>query len=122
VYSKTHEVVSVGLVYPKGKASCDDSRSALFYPSISDEQIKNIGQEYLELSMPEIYSSIKNKFMVQAVSKDGNTDRWEWLYEDRDYKLPAELEAEPKYPTVRMFISNSGNLLQYENSLPLFEK
>jgi len=121
VYPKTHEVVNVGLVYPKGKATCDDSKSTLFSPLISDEQIKTIGEKYLERAMPEIYSSVKNKFKVQAVSKEGDNDRWEWIYEDQDYKLPAELEAEPKYPTVRMFISNSGNLLQYENSTPLFK-
>jgi hypothetical protein len=121
VYAKTHEVVNVGLVYPKGKANCDDSHSSLFSPSISDEQIKTIGEKYLERAMPKMYSSPKDKFKIQPVSKEGDTDRWEWLYEDRDYKLSAELEAEPKYPTVRMFISNGGNLLQYENSMSLFK-
>ena len=121
VYPKTHEVVDIGLIYPKGKATCDDSKSTLFSPSISDEQIKTIGEKYLERATPEMYSSLKDKFTVQSVSKDGKDDRWEWLYEDRDYKLPVELEAEPKYPTVRMFISNSGNLLQYENTMPLFK-
>lgn len=122
VYSKTHEVVNVGLVYPKGKTTCDDSKNTLFTSSMSDEQIKAIGEKYLKRAIPEIYISLKDRFTVQTVSKDGNADRWEWLYEDRDYKIPVELEVEPKYPTVRMFISNSGNLLQYENSLPLFEK
>ena len=121
VYPKTHEVVNVGLIYPKGKATCDDSKSTLFSPSISDEQIKTIGEKYLERAIPETYSSIKDKFTLWPISKEDKNDRWEWLYEDRDYKLPAELEAEPKYPTVRMFISNSGNLLQYENSMPLFK-
>lgn len=122
VYPKTHEVVNVGLVYPKGRATCDDSRSALFAPSISNEQIKTIGEKYLERAMPKMYSSIKGEFTVQPISKDNENDRWEWLYEDTSYKLPAELAAEPKYPTVRLYISNSGNLLQYENSLPLFKK
>jgi len=122
VYPKTHKVVNVGLVYPKGKLTCDDSKSALFSPSISDEQIKTIGEKYLERSMPETYSSLKDKFAVRSVSKDREDDRWEWIYEDRDYKLSAELETEPRYPTIRMFISNSGNLLQYENSISLFEK
>jgi hypothetical protein len=121
VYSKTHEVVNVRLIYPKGKATCDDSKSALFSPPISDEQIKAIGEKYLERAMPATYSSVKDKFQVQAVSKEGDNDRWEWIYEDQDYKFPDELEVEPKYPTVRMFISNSGNLLQYENSMPLFK-
>jgi hypothetical protein len=122
VYSKTHEVVNVGLIYPKGKATCDDSKSTLFTSSISDEQIKAIGEKYLERATLGMYSSIKDKFTVRSISKDNKDDRWEWLYEDKEYKSPAELEAEPKYPTVRMFISNSGNLLQYENSMPLFEK
>jgi hypothetical protein len=121
VYPKTHEVVNVGLIYPKGKATCDDSKSTLFSSSISDEQIKTIGEKYLERAMPETYSSIKDKFTVQPISKDNKDDRWEWLYKDKEYKIPAELEAEPKYPTIRMFISNSGNLLQYENSMPLFK-
>lgn len=122
VFPKTHDVVNVGLVYPKDKATCDDSRSTLFTPSISTDQIKAIGEKYLEHTMPEIYFSIKDKFTVQPISKDNGNDRWEWLYEDTSYKLPAGLEAEPKYPTVRLYISNSGNLLQYENSLPLFKK
>lgn len=122
VYPKMHEVVNVGLIYPKGQATCDDSRSALFAPSISNEQIKTIGEKYLERAMPETYPSIKDKFTVQPISKDNRNDRWEWLYEDTSYNLPTGLEAEPKYPTVRLYISNSGNLLQYENSLPLFEK
>ena len=122
VFPKTHEVVNAGLVYPKGQATCDDSRSALFTSSISSDQIKAIGEKYLERAMPEMYSSIKDKFTVQPISKDNRNDRWEWLYEDTSYKLPAELEAEPKYPTARLYISNSGNLLQYENSLPLFKK
>ncbi|MFA6047281.1 MAG: hypothetical protein WCV59_02440 [Parcubacteria group bacterium] len=121
VYPKTHEVVNIGLVYPKGRSTCDDSKSALFSPLISNEQIKTIGEKYLERSMPETYSSVKDKFTLQPISKEDKNDRWEWLYEDRDYKLPVELEAEPKYPTVRMFISNSGNLLQYENTLSLLK-
>jgi hypothetical protein len=122
VYPKTHAVVNVGLVYPKGQATCDDSRSTLFTPAIGSDQIKAIGEKYLERTMPEMYSSIKDKFTVQPISKDNENDRWEWLYEDKEYKTPAEIEAEPKYPTIRMFISNSGNLLQYENSLPLFKQ
>lgn len=122
VYPKTHEMVNVGLVYPKGQATCDDSHSTLFTSSISPEQIKAIGEKYLECAMLEIYSSIKDKFTVQPISKDNEDDRWEWLYEDASYKLPTGLEAEPKYPTVRLYISNGGNLLQYENSLPLFRK
>ncbi|MDO8565809.1 MAG: hypothetical protein Q7S04_01315 [Candidatus Moranbacteria bacterium] len=122
VFPKTHEMVNVGLVYPKGQATCDDSRSALFSPPISTEQIKTISERYLEHALPKMYSSIKDNFTAQPVSKDNENDRWEWLYEDKEYKTPAELEAEPKYPTIRIFISNSGNLLQYENSLPLFKK
>lgn len=122
VYPKTHEIVAIGLVYPKGQATCNDSRSALFAPSISNEQIKTIGEKYLERAMPKIYPSIKDKFTVQPISKDNENDRWEWIYEDTSYKLPAGFEVEPKHPTVRLYISNSGNLLQYENSLPLFKK
>lgn len=122
VYPKTHDVVNVGLVYPKDKATCDDSRSTLFTPAISSEQIKAIGEKYLERAIPEMYSSIKDKFTVHPISKDNENDRREWLYTDTSYKLPDGLEAEPKYPTVRLYISNSGNLLQYENSLPLFKK
>jgi len=122
VYPKTHAVVNVGLVYPQGQATCDDSRSTLFTPAIGNNQIKAIGEKYLERAMPEMYSSIKDKFTVQPISKDNENDRWEWLYEDTSYKLSSGLESEPKYPTVRLYISNSGNLLQYENSLPLFKK
>lgn len=122
IYPKTHEVVNVGLVYPKDKKQCDSSKNTLFAPSISDEEIKSIGEKYLERALGEKYSSIKNKFVMQPVSKEGDPDRWEWIYEDRNYNFPAGLEAEPKYPTVRLYISNSGNLLQYENSLPMFEK
>jgi len=122
VYPKTHEIVNVGLVYPKGKATCDDSHSTLFAPAISSEQIKTTGEKYLERTMPEIYPSIKDKFTVQPISKDNENDRWKWIYEDTSYKLSSGLESEPKYPTVRLYISNSGNLLQYENSLPLFKK
>ena len=121
VYPKTHEVVEVGVVYPNGANNCGGTGD-LTAPKITDAQVKTTGEGYLERALGADYAAMKSKFSVTPTGKDGGSDRIVWMYQDTSFKLPAGLTAEPKYPTLRLYVANSGVLLQYNNSLPLFKQ
>jgi len=126
---RTHEVVNAQLdnqqnieVPPiTGEAPKDDG---IFTPRISESEIRAIGDAYLARAIPD-YPSIKSGFTVKPLTKDqgvSSADRYEWLWQDTGYKVPEGLDAFPRYPTVRIYISSGGKLLQYNNSVPLFQK
>lgn len=126
---RTHEVVNAQLdnqqdrqVKPiTGEAPKDDG---IYTPKISESEIKTIGDAYLTRAIPD-YPSIKGNFTVKPLTKDPgvtSADRYQWLWQDTSYKVPEGIDAEPKYPTVRIYISSGGKLLQYNNSVPLFQK
>lgn len=129
VYPGTHEVVNAQLdnqqdkaVKPiTGEAPTDDG---IFTPKVSEAAIKTAGDAYLARAIPD-YASFKSQFTVKPMTKDANVssaDRYEWMWQDTSYKVPAGLDAEPKYPTIRIYISSGGQLLQYNNSVPLFQE
>lgn len=113
VYPKTHDIVEVRVVYPdsyQGKCMKGD----LFSPQISEASIKKVGEEYLKRI------GDNQSFKVTLIG----TSRWEWKWQDTDYQLPqgmAGRSAVDSKPTVRLYISTAGKLLQYNNTIPLFE-
>lgn len=114
VYPKTHDIVEVRVVYPdnyQGKCTKGD----LFSPKVSEAKIKEVGQAYL-----------KNLGLTQSftVAPVNDMSRWQWKWQDANYKLPDGLvgrSAVDSKPTIRIFISSSGKLLQYNNTVALFE-
>ncbi len=114
VYPKTHDLIEVRVVYPdnyQGKCTKGD----LFFPKTSEAKIKEVGQTYL-----------KNLWLEQSfiVTPVDDMSRWQWKWQDADYKLSDGLvgrSAVDSKPTIRIFISSSGKLLQYNNTIPLFE-
>jgi|SRR3989344_531123 len=114
VYPKTHDIVEVRVVYPEdyqGKCMKGD----LFSPKVSEAQIKEVGQKYL-----------KNLGLTQSltVTPVDDMSRWQWKWQDANYKLSDGLvgrSAVDSKPTVRLFISSAGKLLQYNNTVALFE-
>jgi hypothetical protein len=114
VYPKTHDIVEVRVVYPdnyQGKCTKGD----LFSPKVSEAKIKEVGQAYL-----------KNLGLTQSftLAPVNDMSRWQWKWQDANYKLPDGLvgrSAVDSKPTIRIFISSSGKLLQYNNTVALFE-
>lgn len=113
VYPKTHDIVEVRVVYPdnyQGKCTKGD----LFSPKVSEAKIKEVGQAYL-----------KNLGLTQSftIAPVNDMSRWQWKWQDTNYKLPDGLvgrSAVDSKPTIRIFISSSGKLLQYNNTVALF--
>jgi len=118
VYPKTHEVVEVRVIYPVGyQGRCD--KGSLFSTSVSESEIKANAQAYLA----RIKGEADDEYKITQLSR-GNTSRWEWKWEDADYRLPAGVSgsaAVDSKPTVRLHIASSGKLVQYNNTIPLFD-
>ncbi|OGF25102.1 hypothetical protein A2303_05770 [Candidatus Falkowbacteria bacterium RIFOXYB2_FULL_47_14] len=114
VYPKTHDIVEVRVVYPEDyQGIC--TKGDLFLPKVSEAQIKEVGKTYL-----------KNLGLAQplTVTPVDDMSRWQWKWQDEKYKLSDELvgrSAVDSKPTVRLFISSAGKLLQYNNTVALFE-
>lgn len=120
VYPKTHDVVEVRVVFPEGydRSNCPNTGKSLFEPYATEAQIKVVGEEYLNRAGGGEYS-----FTVKPLERS-NTSRWEWKWEDTSYKLPSGVagdSAVDSRPTIRLHISSAGKLLQYNNTIPLFE-
>jgi len=114
VYPKTHELIEVRVVYPdnyQGKCTKGD----LFSPKVSEAKIKEVGESYLK------NLGLKEPFTVASAN---DMSRWQWKWQDAIYKLPNGLvgrSAVDSKPTIRLFISSAGKLLQYNNTVALFE-
>ena len=75
---------------------------------------ESIAMEYLKRVLPN-FDQIKDEF---AYSHD---KMHTWLWEDKDYQLPAGLEGRPySHPVVRISVDNSKGIM-YWNTVPLFE-
>lgn len=116
VYPKTHEVVQVHVVYPDGYAGqCTNGN--MFSPVVSDEKIKEVGNAFATRIAPD------KQFTISPLTR-GTASRVEWKWEDASYKLPEGVSggsAVDSRPTIRMHISSAGKILQYNNTIPLFE-
>ena len=114
VYPKTHDIVEVRVVYPDGyQGKC--TKGDLFSPKVSETKIKEVGESYL-----------KNLDLTQSftIAPVDDMSRWQWKWQDTNYKLPDGLvgrSAVDSKPTIRLFISSAGKLLQYNNTVALFE-
>jgi hypothetical protein len=117
VYPKTHELIEVRVIYPDTYQGQCAQKGSLFAPPASTEsEIKTNGEAYLRRANPKT----DDEYTVTQV----NASRLEWKWQDTAYKLPAGLSgrsAVDSKPTVRLYISNAGKLLQYNNTIPLFE-
>ena len=114
VYPKTHDIVEVRVVYPENyQGKC--TKGDLFSPKVSEAKIKEVGQAYL-----------KNLGLTQSftIAPVNDMSRWQWKWQDTNYKLPDGLvgrSAVDSKPTIRILISSSGKLLQYNNTVALFD-
>ena len=126
VYPKTHDVVQVHTVYPDNYDGQCDQQGGLFAPRVSDDQIFSTGWAYLERALDN-FAEVKDAIDPEAMTKDPTrsaTDRYRWFWEDTDYQLPEGLSGDSAVdsrPTVRLFITSAGKLVQYHNTIPLFD-
>lgn len=120
VYPKTHDVVEVRVVFPEGydRSNCPNTGKSLFEPYTTEVQIKAVGEAYLNRAVGNEHS-----FTVKPLERS-NTSRWEWKWENTTYKLPQGVSGDSAVdsrPTIRLHVSSAGKLLQYNNTVPLFE-
>lgn len=120
VYPKTHDVVEVRVVFPEGydRSNCPNTGKSLFEPFATEAQIRAVGEAYLNRAVGDKYA-----FTVKPLERS-NTSRWEWKWEDTTYKLPQGVSGDSAVdsrPTIRLHVSSGGKLLQYNNTVPLFE-
>jgi len=84
---------------------------------INTVEAEAIAMEYLARAVPN-FDQIKDNFKY---STQQNGESHEWLWEDKEYKLPDGLSSRP-YPGPIIRISVYGNNeIQYWNTVPLFE-
>lgn len=93
---------------------CNSTNSS---QKISKSEAETIAMGYLKRALPN-FEQIKDQF---TYSLQNNGESHEWLWEDKDYKLPDGLSSRPyPYPVIR--ISVYGNKqIQYWNTVPLFQ-
>lgn len=118
VYPKTHEVVQVQVVYPDSYTGQCNAKGDMFSPTVSDAKVKEVGNAYVARIAPS------KQFTISPLAR-GNTSRVEWKWEDKSYQLPDGLKGQSAVdsrPTIRLHISSAGKLLQYNNTVPLFER
>lgn len=83
-------------------------------PTITKEEAEGIAFDYLKRAISN-FEEIKDQF---TYSKDKSHS---WIWEDKDYRLPAGLEGRPySYPTIRISVYDNGEI-QYWNTVSLFE-
>ena len=125
---KSHHVVQAQTAYTSAyeEGECEKTED-LFSPAIPEWEIREVYAEGIlnsggvpnyEFGMHN-NTRIKDDFVITH-----HSDRWEWLWEDTSYQLPEGLSggsAVDSRPTVRLLISDSGKLLQYNNTIPLFQ-
>lgn len=83
-------------------------------PTITKEEAESIAFDYLKRAISN-FEEIKDQFIY---SKDKSRT---WIWEDKDYQLPAGLEGRPySYSTIRISVYDDGKI-QYWNTALLFE-
>lgn len=85
-------------------------------PKVSKDQAQTVAFEYLQRALPN-FNEIKNQFIY---STQNNGESHEWLWENKDYKLPEGLSARPyQYPIIRISVYGNSEV-QYWNTTSLF--
>jgi len=89
-----------------------------YMPKIAKAEAEAIAKDYLKRAVPNL-DKIWGQF---TYSLQSNGESHQWLWEDKDYKLPEGLEGRPySYPTIRITVDGNKQI-QYWNTVPLFEK
>lgn len=84
---------------------------------IAKAEAETIAMQYLKHAVPNL-DQIKDKFTYSLQSND---EAHQWLWEDKDYKLPEGLEGRPySYPVIRMTV-NGDHTVSYWNTVSLFQ-
>lgn len=125
---KTNQVVEIGLVYPQERSAvmpgkCSDYES-LEWPLKSRDEIEQAAFAYLGRDSEHTGFLARSDIQLKYIpSKSGveNPSHNEWRWEDKSYKLPEGLVADPfPYPTMRIIMSSGGKLVYYLNTTDLF--
>jgi hypothetical protein len=86
-------------------------------PKITKAEAEAIAKDYLKRAVPDL-DKIWSQF---TYSLQSNGQSHQWLWEDKDYKLPEGLEGRPySYPTIRITVDGNKQI-QYWNTVPLFK-
>ncbi len=94
--------------------SCDSNPKNI--QNLNKTQAETIAMGYLKRALPN-FDQIKDQFVYSA---QNNGESHEWLWQDKNYKLPEGISSRP-YPGPIIRISIYGNnQIQYWNTASLF--
>lgn len=83
---------------------------------LTKTEAESIAMSYLNRALPN-FNQIKDQFVYSAQS---NGESHEWLWQDKNYKLPEGLSSRPyPYPVIRISVYGN-NEIQYWNTTSLF--
>jgi len=86
-------------------------------PKITKAEAETIAKDYIRRAVPNL-DQIWGQFTYSSQSND---ESHQWLWEDKDYKLPEGLEGRPwSHPIIRISISGNKEI-QYWNTVSLFQ-
>lgn len=126
---KTNQVVEIGMVYPEGlqaeaSISGECGNGSLEWPLKTKEEIEQAAFAYLGRDSEHTGFLARSDIQLEYISsKPGaeNPSHNEWRWEDKSYKLPKGLIADPfPYPTMRIIMSSGRKLVYYLNTTDLF--
>lgn len=121
--ARNHKLTSVDIrglhpneieAFKQDGVTCVDSHQM---SKISKAEAETIAKDYLKRAVPNL-DQIWGQF---TYSLQSNGESHQWLWEDKDYKLPDGLEGRPwSYPTIRISV-NGDKTIQYWNTVSLFQ-
>lgn len=129
---KTHQVVEIGIVYPKelsqhperqGPGPCT-AYGSLETPLKNKDEIEQTAFAFLgrdpEHTKILLRSDIKPEYSPSKTDAK-NPAQSEWVWEDKSVSLPEGLTGDPwQHPMIRIVISSGGKLIYYLNTTDLF--
>lgn len=123
---KTNQVVEIGLVYPEGlPAGASISGQCSKYGSLetpvkTKDEIEQTIFAYLGRDPEHTKFTLRSDIQPEF-SMSKNPVQYEWKWEDKSYKMPAGLIADPfPYPMAKIIMSAGGKLIYYLNTTDLF--
>lgn len=99
--------------FKKNEIECETEVSHNI-PELPKSDAESIAMGHLKRVLPN-FDQIKDQFVYS------HDKMHTWLWEDKDYRLPAGLEGRPySYPVIRISVDNSKEIM-YWNTASLFE-
>ncbi len=101
--------------FKKDGATCSSDYGIM--AKITRAEAETIAMDYLKRAVSNI-DQIKDQF---TYSLQSNGEAHEWLWEDKNFKLPEGLESRPYYNPIIRITVNGDKTISYWNTVPLFQ-